>query len=306
MNELRSLGIVDSRWVVSWVALRDRNYLFEFRRPGRRLMVKCLRKQTSGRATAARFLSNELRVLRFLETLRRDSRIPKLAPLPLAEFPSRGIWIQECLPGYPLRSNDVLNQSACQSLVLGQLRCLGKVGQGVPLTFRDLMRELPKGVSSGLRYQTAREAADELAGKLQPCLGHNDLNPSNILIDGQSVTFADWTFSRERGRPCFDWFDLVSHAYLDSHHLSWCDLAKKVGDPSEQLITDYLRGARQLLGSPEIARDLLQLYLATRFANLVKRYHPETGDLAVHSMLASLPWLKRSGGWSFPTPETVG
>ena len=295
LKDLLSLGVVDANWAPSWVAVRERNYVYEFKLGSRRLIVKSLRYQSADSATTAGFLSNEVRILTLLQGHHKDARIPKLAPRPVAGFASKGIWVQECLPGFPLRSGEFLSQPLLQQRVIERLLSLRAVGSGGLLGYQDLMKELrtDPSASSEVRHYHARAVSEALAGKLQPCLGHNDLNPSNILVDDGDVSFADWTFSQDRDIPGFDWFDLLTYVHLEVSGYTWRALAEGFASGTSRAIADYLQGAAKLVGCMEVSRNLLRLYFSTRFANLLSRYEADRPHSVIASLLESESWLQR-------------
>lgn len=267
LSELYAADVLCPKWTVMWVAIRDRNYLCELASGKRRLIAKYLPPGPVNQSTVT-FLSNEYRVLKCLA---KKAGVP-LAPLPCGRLAEKGIWLQQSLPGKPLRGEEILSGPSLQELVLTRLLELRSSVDSGPLTLKELLVDL-RGDS--VNRIPAMEAARALDGRLSPVISHNDLNPSNVLVANRCVAFVDWTFSNDRGIPCFDWFDLVAHSARRCS-LSWERIIESLACPESEL-AKVCFGAARLVGHS--IRDtclLLQLYVGTRLRNVANREHELT------------------------------
>lgn len=187
------------------------------------------------------------------------------APEPVANVCLPQVWLQRCLPGRPLTGRDITSRADLRSQTLNLLSGLSQ-GTGGCLERAELLAELRLPAMADQAYR----AAERVGYRLKAVIAHNDLNPSNLLWDGERLASVDWTWGSKRGIPCFDWFDLIAHSAFEAAGC-WEQAAHRLATPSR--FTDLaLAGAERLTQSSEIAAILLELYVATRLANIRQRH----------------------------------
>ena len=259
------------QWNVSWVAIRERHYLSELCQGPKRLIAKYLRSDANWRGTT-RILSHEAAILRRLSDFRSAGKLSDFAPHSEIALPNQGLWLQQCLPGQPLRSPDILENPELRKKILHCLQELASIGSEDPLNACELLSELRPHSGDQRNYRIALDAAQSLNDQVRPVWAHNDLNPSNILLHRNKIAIIDWTFAAHRALPCFDWLDLLAHSALQHHRSSWRQVAELFAEESSTLSTLCLSGATELLGCARKAAYMLTLYRTTRLNNLSARY----------------------------------